>query len=582
MSFLIIKNVPILFCFLILNCTCIATSELSFEIQNKYSKVYGKPGQHLEWLEDQEIAEPFVESILCVTSPKEDVKYRWWVADSEGTILSEDEGTEVSFMFSRVGKFVVSLYEISDSGETYTAREVSVKYVRREIRKLFPDDRDDLLDAMKIMWSVSDEEGKALYGERYMSVRSLLVYHQTLAGDRTCDHMHDGYAFVSAHSALSFLFEQSLQAIDPKVSLPYWDYIYDIEEWNRVEVQKRWDFTQSELFSADFFGITDEETHYIADGRWANLVVPLVSDLDEEERNEVPHNAYGQIRAPWANNADPHLIRGQNVCGSLTTKNVDKAGRCASLESLWGYNTFENFMYYISYMPHGRIHLLTGGAFFCDEAYEKLYDLPIKPSDIDAIRSLSFAMQKDLYRWGKLECDEKRECYCPDLDLILKDEELINEVLNDALFSLHLTSYSRSVKEKLVETICNSKLVPGDQLQSSSSYMPEFWPIHPNVERMYQVKKLGTRVPKFSDETWPQKGTWLIYPNTCGGHGADDKLLGGKTTIYFNDEQRSFTNSEFLELLDPTRDTGIPFIYDDLSWDYCNYEFGQNIYGEYV
>ena len=41
--------------------------------------------------------------------------------------------------------------------------------------------------------------------------------------------MHDGYGFVTQHSALSKWFEVVMQAVNPVVTLPYWDYTIEGE-----------------------------------------------------------------------------------------------------------------------------------------------------------------------------------------------------------------------------------------------------------------------------------------------------------------------------------------------------------------
>ena len=82
------------------------------------------------------------------------------------------------------------------------------------------------------------------------------------------------------------MLEQSLQAVDPRVSLAYWDYTLDF--WERVDrgvggellrvghdLLKLWD---SDVFSAKFFGASDLETGVITTGRWAHSAVPVVSE----------------------------------------------------------------------------------------------------------------------------------------------------------------------------------------------------------------------------------------------------------------------------------------------------------------
>ncbi|CAM9774773.1 unnamed protein product, partial [Heterosigma akashiwo] len=545
------------------------------------------PGQQYPWLEGKKLVEPFQNTEISIDKIANGAKYRFEILNDDGEVLNRLEGHHVGLTFEKVGNYLIRVTEELSNGEVTTDEHPAVcKYVRRELRTLFKHDREELLDAMSELWKVRDEEGQEKYGKEYTSIFSLLVYHLTLAGDRTCDHMHDGYGFMQHHSALSKLFERSLQAINPKLTLPYWDYIFDIEEWANTPEEERWDFTQGELFTAEWFGRTNSETHYVEDGRWAGLEVPLITEVDEAQQESTPRNAYGHMRAPWAANPDPHLMRAQTVCGQLSTVQEESAGRCSSLKSLWKQNTFEDFGHFISYLPHGRIHLLLGGAFGCEESLQSWHDIEeIKDAqwfDTDYAISLAFAMHKNLYRWGQIECDVPNEpCYCPDFEDLLDSESNMKEFLLDALFELKLQRFSHETKKKVVASLCKSGTIVGDNLQSSSSYSPEFWPIHGTVERMYQAKKLGYRgIPLLEDESYPEygAGSWLVYHDYCEGHEASDPVLGGMSKVWVGEEARELTNEEYLQIMDPTRDTGLDYIYDHLSWDYCQDVFGVDIY----
>jgi hypothetical protein len=42
-----------------------------------------------------------------------------------------------------------------------------------------------------------------------------------------CVTRHDGIAFVTQHMALTNAFELSAQAMDPSVTVPFWDFTHD-------------------------------------------------------------------------------------------------------------------------------------------------------------------------------------------------------------------------------------------------------------------------------------------------------------------------------------------------------------------
>lgn len=65
---------------------------------------------------------------------------------------------------------------------------------------------------------------------------------------RDCDHWHEGAGFVTSHIALTLLFEQSLQSINPSVTVPYWDFTIEGTFSEGAE------FRNSGIFADDWFG----------------------------------------------------------------------------------------------------------------------------------------------------------------------------------------------------------------------------------------------------------------------------------------------------------------------------------------
>ena len=51
--------------------------------------------------------------------------------------------------------------------------------------------------------------------------------HHFNAAWRDGDHIHEGLGFLPQHIKLTNLFELSVQAVDPSVALPFWDYTRD-------------------------------------------------------------------------------------------------------------------------------------------------------------------------------------------------------------------------------------------------------------------------------------------------------------------------------------------------------------------
>lgn len=98
------------------------------------------------------------------------------------------------------------------------------KYIRREIRTLTDNDRQRYLTALRALYTLSQDEGESLFGTKFVSAESLVYKHLNGAGTTDCDHWHDGAGIITHHSAYTLLAEQSLQAIDPSIAMPYWEY----------------------------------------------------------------------------------------------------------------------------------------------------------------------------------------------------------------------------------------------------------------------------------------------------------------------------------------------------------------------
>ena len=105
-----------------------------------------------------------------------------------------------------------------------------------------------------------------------------------MAGNVICDHLHgtNGYMFVTGHVALNNMLEQSLQAVNPAVSLPYWQYTRDADTCKVGESDCFWDIWTSVMFSEKFFGSKGARGE-IVDGRWANAQVPILNDAFFED-----------------------------------------------------------------------------------------------------------------------------------------------------------------------------------------------------------------------------------------------------------------------------------------------------------
>ena len=186
---------------------------------------------------------------------------------------------------------------------------MAVKYVRREIRTLTDEDREVFFDALYKIYSVDASTGAKDYGDKFHTAEYFLWKHLTGAGTADCDHWHDGAGLVNNHVALTLEVEQALQAIDPTIAMPYWEYGMDNYLYK--------DWMSSPIFNADWFGEANplNELHGINDGgRWSNLAMPDGAPYQEWDMQATGTinpfvNAYGHMRSPWNNNPSQLLGR---------------------------------------------------------------------------------------------------------------------------------------------------------------------------------------------------------------------------------------------------------------------------------
>lgn len=129
-------------------------SPLSFEAVNFYHLRDGKPGVAYPWLKDVKLIEPYRETTLSVTSPRDGYDYLWEVrsADPEdgGELRATASGAEAVVVLTDLDENMVTVKEVNSDGEVVRQLDelVIVKYVRREIRTLTDEEREELFDAV--------------------------------------------------------------------------------------------------------------------------------------------------------------------------------------------------------------------------------------------------------------------------------------------------------------------------------------------------------------------------------------------------------------------------------------------------
>ena len=118
-------------------------------------------------------------------------------------------------------------------------------------------------------------------------------------------------------------FEQALQAVDPAIAAPYWDYSIDTEKYGHVGNIA----SESAIFTKEWFGPLDNAaTNNVLAGRYfTDIPVP-------QDKHAPEHNGYGFVTDSVNPNPAAFVTRSSSICG-LPTKSM-LAG-CTELEAVF-------------------------------------------------------------------------------------------------------------------------------------------------------------------------------------------------------------------------------------------------------
>lgn len=384
------------------------------------------------------------------------------------------------------------------------------------------------------------------------------------------------------------MFEVAMQAVNPSVYLPYWDYT--IESANDQNV------FDSIAFTPDTFGTLIQPKNHtigwtfrddallsaaISDGRWVNITV--------EKNNRYPDLTanFGYLRAPWNSNPSPYVSRFSAYTTSLPT--------CDHFYKWVDFDTLTDFLNDSPYAPHASVHGAIGSVYGCD-VMDQLTEAGLilnEESQILLCQKWGF-MLKELYRTNFInawtDCTytsfARDDIHCG----ITCNEDmkyLLSHQLSMIVSSKYTGDMSDSQLDDWVDFLCDgeaSKIFFGDHVESASPDDPSFWPMHPSLDRTLHAKYL---MGGFKDTTWPtdaekdyvcdkancyEDGVRDYYAQCCYGHYENDQLLDFVT----GDKNAGFglTNKEVLLMSDPRSDNyGMSYIYEHFKWDHCLDDF---------
>ena len=557
-----------------------------------------EPGQAMElsvWgYEDSSLTSTY-KYTLCSTKDSEDCYLgEHLLAPADGKAVKR-----VTIDCKPFETYSLSVEEVDADGSVMaTASGTAVcMYVRREMRALTSSDLSKTMDAMFTLWDVDEDAGQSLYGEQYHSASYFAAAHDFNAAQQDSDHIHEGLGFLPQHIKLTNMFEEAMQAVDPSITLPYWDFTMDVA-YNQT-------IFESVMFTKDTFGsITKPVDHYwgftwanddlsktyIQDGRWKKI------KAEKNTRYPDLGNGFGYMRGPWNMNPSKYVVRFSAYSPTLPSCNDYYGGL--------GLPAFMQFLEDAPYGSHASTHGVIGAVYGCDllDSFRESGIIINDESQLQICKKWGFYM-KELYRANYIA--PRTDCTA-NSDLSSSSSIDCGFICDETSYDSMLSGLQETIGAQYVKAdmsneewssmrdfICEgdaSLIFVGDHLESASPSDPSFWPIHPTQERLLQLKYM---VGSVTGEAWPsdaQKdyvcdksecyesdyGSKGVYAACCYGHYENDQLLdfvnGDKNAGY------GLTNSEVLANTDPTRDAyGMTYIYDNFQWDHCDEDFETEI-----
>ena len=593
------------------------TSSVSFSLKRENYELYPyfgeSPSEYTKY--------SFLQNFCAIIEPSQNMQLSVWGIDEDNTNTfsfkvcsnadtsadcytgshtvdeDEEEETTVNIACAPFETFTVTVEELDDDDNVVSSSEGTAvcMYVRREIRSLTSEDLSKTMDAMYTLWSVDDDEGQALYGDSYHSSAYFASAHDFNAAQQDADHIHEGLGFLPQHIKLTNMFEEAVQAVDPSVALPYWDFT--------IDVAANLTIFESPMFTEDTFGSinppTDrfwgftwandslDDTH-IKNGRWRKTKAEINTRFADLS------NGFGYMRGPWNTNPSKYIVRFSAYSPSLPS--------CSDYYGGLGLPAFMTFLQDAPYGSHASTHGVIGAVFGCDllDSYRASGLIVDEDSQLQICKKWGFYM-KELYRADYIA--PREDCSYESLTREGIDCGFVcqSDKYDDMLTGLSETMSSQYVKSGMTDDdwsefrtfICEgdgSLIFVGDHLESASPADPSFWPIHPTQERLLQLKYM---VGSVSGSAWPSDskndyvcdkaqcyessyGSKDYYGMCCYGHYENDQLLD-----FINGDKNSgtgLTNSQVLAYTDPTSDAyAMTYIYDHFRWDHCEEDFAAEI-----
>jgi hypothetical protein len=289
------------------------------------------------FLKDSLLMEPYRESTVTVDGISSTCS-NTWILQGQGQLSTVTYGGQIDSSNSfvamplKTGQYLLSISSSCDAESTLEWKsKVMVKYVRRELRSLNDHDREEFLDAFRTLWDVNTLDGQKKYGPAYKSLYYFATIHNDAGSYAQCDNFHKNSGFINNHIFLGAFLEQSLQLVNPRTALHYWEYSIDFSSKNLyAHTMNMLDGgSWTDIMTSKYFGKSDPFTGEIIDGRWNSTKMPRATKdffhqqgVDFETSffpleyldGQLIHTTspYGLLRAPWNFHPGEYTVRYNN------------------------------------------------------------------------------------------------------------------------------------------------------------------------------------------------------------------------------------------------------------------------------
>lgn len=557
------------------------------------------------------VLEPDCPMVFRIQDPSPNSMYQWNLTKVPSRGRADEMGETQLAMgpfamlyFSGVNDaYVLHLQEISNltgvgaALAEYTMHGIT-KYVRREIRNLTDSDIKEYFQALHVVFTTSDIEGIAMYGSKFVGHERLVALHN----DKYF-RFHANLLFQTSHPAFQLLLEQSLHAVNPNVSTPYWDFMLD------SSLGANW--TSASVYQEEWFGTikNHQEDNFRVQGRFHD--VKHILDLDSKKFPDADHNPYDYLSASKDCNAQEHLQRSSQTCGFSSVQSFSSCHHVANC--FHNYSTLYEWDKCLEDRVHANLHTMHAGmwdcetdwnAFATDESWVSVHLLSFLANEVvGAVQSSAFGKYLSCpttcvngSKWDACRClpiGSTNITSIADIDHLSNAtvygylEEFYKSIYESSYLGSHFLVYHpdnvwfpytfRDVELrnsfKLNRLMLKTVMFPGKfgvMGSGAASNDPLFFVMHQVFDKMLQVLRLS---PAYNmlNLTWDNAG-YSSYGRAWNDKTPFKAALFEPTIGHQISPHEYLTNKQLWALLDPVGES-LPYIYDSFtSWGNCAFD----------